>query len=272
MAFCKLRLACGSIFLPLIWSCANPGQVAEVSNTRGFEVVLVALQSSVIKDSTEQSMSLDSHRKCKIVVGESIQLKEEPKLVQTDNGPHYKITLLPEQQLSAPCRIESAYVFASHFRQELFQSGTRNPSSPAPDVPQQSPSPGSQNAEQRFAWPTQSGVVTSGFGQRFGVLHEGIDIALLTGSPILASAAGHIAFAGWSSAGFGNLIRLAHPDNFETRYAHNSDLLDMTVGKVILAGDQIAKSGNTGLSTGSHLHFEIRTRGKAVDPMYHLPR
>lgn len=273
MKFLRVEVFLCAFSAQLLYSCANRAQTSETLDTSSFEVLLVALNSSVIKESTEQSSNLPAHQKCPIDAGESIQLKEEPKLLQSENGPHFKITLLPEQQLRVPCRIESGYVFASHFRQELFQAGSRNTAKPATDStrqPQSSPSP--QNSEQRFIWPTQSGVVTSGYGPRFGVLHEGIDIALSTGSPVLAAAPGQVAFAGWSSAGFGNLIRLGHPEKFETRYAHNSDLLDMTVGKVVLAGDQIAKSGNTGKSTGPHLHFEIRVKGTAVDPIRHLPR
>jgi murein DD-endopeptidase MepM/ murein hydrolase activator NlpD len=260
---------------PLVMSCANRGQLSEATEAKSFEVLLVALDSTMFKESTEQSSRLSAHQKCRIENGESILLRDEAKLVQSENGPHYKITLLPEQQLKTPCRMESGYVFAAHFRQELFQSGTRNTANPPSEpttLPQTPPLPRPQGEEQRFLWPTHSGVVTSGYGQRFGVLHEGLDIALSTGSPILASASGQVAFAGWSSAGFGNLVRLGHAENFETRYAHNSDLLDMTVGKVVVAGDQIAKSGDTGRSTGPHLHFEIRTRGTAVDPMRYLPK
>lgn len=257
----------------MLTACANRRLDSGTSDTGQLEVLLVALNRTVFKESTEQSTQLTEHQKCNVESGEILKIKDESKLVQSPHGPHFKITLLPDQRLRSPCPLETGYVFASHFRQELYQAGLQKSATKLdPNASTRPPSNEPQQEPPRFAWPTSSGVVTSGFGPRYGVMHEGIDIALLTGTPVLASAQGQVLFAGWSSTGYGKLLRLGHAENFETRYAHNSDLLNMAVGKVVLAGDQIARSGDTGKSTGPHLHFEVRTKGVAVDPQRHLPQ
>lgn len=117
----------------------------------------------------------------------------------------------------------------------------------------------------QFAMPT-TGVWTSGFGYRWGVLHAGIDIANAIGTPILAAADGVVIAAG-PEGGYGNLVKLRHADGTVTLYGHNSSLL-VNVGERVMAGDQIAKMGNTGNSTGPHCHFEVHLNGTdRVDPV-----
>ena len=112
-----------------------------------------------------------------------------------------------------------------------------------------------------YAWPAQ-GVLTSGYGWRWGRLHRGIDIAAPIGTPIVAAAAGEVVGAGWHG-GYGNLIKLEHVDGSVTYYAHNNRIL-VTHGQKVRQGDQIAEMGTTGNSTGSHLHFEIHLRDQKV--------
>jgi len=116
----------------------------------------------------------------------------------------------------------------------------------------------------QFVMPT-TGVWTSGFGYRWGVLHAGIDIANAIGTPVLAAADG-IVIASGAEGGYGNAVKLRHADGTVTLYGHNSSLL-VSVGERVMAGDQIAKMGNTGNSTGPHLHFEVHLNGTdRVDP------
>lgn len=123
-----------------------------------------------------------------------------------------------------------------------------------------------------FIWPVSGGVVTSDFGPRFSAFHSGIDIATASGTDILASAAGHISFSGWSQIGYGQLVQVAHPEQFETLYGHNSSLRGFAQGKVVVQGDVIAKSGSSSLATGPHVHFEIRLKNTQQDPLRYLPR
>ena len=121
-----------------------------------------------------------------------------------------------------------------------------------------------------FIWPAK-GVLTSGYGPRWGRMHRGIDIAAPTGTPIHAAAAGVVKKAGWNRGGYGYLVDISHPDGTITRYAHNSRLL-VKKGQQVQQGQKISLMGSTGFSTGPHLHFEIRPNGRAANPMAFLPK
>ena len=118
-----------------------------------------------------------------------------------------------------------------------------------------------------LAWPV-SGPVTSGFGPRWGRMHEGIDIAVPTGTPVRAAGAGRVIYAGWLG-GYGNLVVVDHGGGLSTAYAHNSSFA-ASVGQSVATGTVIALSGNTGNSSGPHVHFEVRVGGNAVDPLGYL--
>ncbi len=115
----------------------------------------------------------------------------------------------------------------------------------------------------RFALPAQ-GTFTSGFGPRWGKHHDGVDIANAIGTPILAVADGVVVAAGPAS-GFGQWVKIRHADGTETIYGH-VDSYSVQPGQQVSAGQQIARMGNEGRSTGPHLHFEVRQNGSAVDP------
>ena len=116
-----------------------------------------------------------------------------------------------------------------------------------------------------YIWPAE-GVLTSGYGWRWGRIHRGIDIAAPIGTPILAAASGTVINVGYQS-GYGNLVKLEHLDGSVTVYAHNHRNL-VTHGQWIEQGEQIAEMGNTGHSTGPHVHFEIITKDRqAIDPL-----
>ncbi|MCM6772931.1 M23 family metallopeptidase [Nocardia sp. CDC159] len=108
------------------------------------------------------------------------------------------------------------------------------------------------------------GVFTSGYGQRWGTFHWGIDIAAPIGSPIYAVADGVVIDAG-PAQGFGLWVRVRHNDGSVTVYGHMYDF-SVSVGERVRAGQQIARVGNRGDSTGPHLHFEVLVGGRHVDP------
>jgi murein DD-endopeptidase MepM/ murein hydrolase activator NlpD len=121
-----------------------------------------------------------------------------------------------------------------------------------------------------FMWPAK-GVLTSGYGQRWGRMHRGIDIANGVGTPIYAAADGVVETSGWNRGGYGILVDIRHADGSMTRYAHNNRTL-VRVGQEVTQGQQIAEMGSTGFSTGPHTHFEIHASGKgAVNPIALLP-
>lgn len=108
------------------------------------------------------------------------------------------------------------------------------------------------------------GSISSSFGQRWGRMHEGIDIAADTGSPIYAAMDGKVVFSGWMN-GYGKMIKIKHSNNIETIYGHCSSLR-VTTGATIKKGQLIGNVGSTGNSTGPHLHFEVIVNGKPVNP------
>jgi len=117
-----------------------------------------------------------------------------------------------------------------------------------------------------FLWPAR-GVLTSRFGWRSRRHHNGIDIAAPYGTPILAAKAGRVIFSGWYY-GYGRTVIVDHGD-VTTLYGHASKLL-VSNGQTVEAGESIARVGSTGVSTGPHLHFEIRVNGRAVNPLKYL--
>ena len=106
---------------------------------------------------------------------------------------------------------------------------------------------------------------TSGYGRRWGRLHAGVDLAAGIGSPIRAVAAGVVKSAGQES-GYGNCVRVVHADGTETVYAHMSRIVARG-GDRVSAGELLGKEGNTGRSTGPHLHFEVRINGTPINPL-----
>lgn len=120
-----------------------------------------------------------------------------------------------------------------------------------------------------FAMPVKSSFrFTSGFGTRWGRLHAGTDFAAPVGTPIYATADGVITHAGWSS-GYGRLIKIQHEFGIETRYGH-LNAIRVNKGQRVSRGDRIGDMGNSGRSTGPHLHYEVRVGGKAVNPMIYI--
>ena len=109
---------------------------------------------------------------------------------------------------------------------------------------------------------------TSGFGMRWGRMHSGTDFAGDHGAPIYATADGVVTHAKWLS-GYGRLVKIQHDFGFETRYAHMSRIR-VQEGQRVSRGDRIGDMGNTGRSTGTHLHYEVRVDGKAVNPMTYI--
>ena len=122
--------------------------------------------------------------------------------------------------------------------------------------------------------PISGGRLSSGFGRRnaptkgASTYHKGIDWATPTGTAVMASSAGTVTRAGWGS-GYGYVVYIRHADGRETRYGHLSKIL-VSTGQTVSQGQKIALSGNTGVSTGPHVHFEILINGSQVNPLNYL--
>lgn len=127
------------------------------------------------------------------------------------------------------------------------------------------------NASSELYWPTDGTTITSEFGLRTSPTagassnHKGIDIGVPTGTNIYAAESGSVTMAGWSDSG-GYMVTIDHGNGYVTKYMHNSELL-VSAGDTVEKGQVIAKAGSTGISTGSHLHFQIEYNGQPVDPL-----
>ena len=123
-----------------------------------------------------------------------------------------------------------------------------------------------------FQWPI-TGRITSYFGGRyiFGSYsyHSGLDISCSYGAAVCAADGGTVTYAGYKGS-YGNLVIITHDNGTQTYYAHNSSIV-VSTGQKVAKGQQIAKAGSTGRSTGVHCHFEVRVNGTAVNPLSYLP-
>ena len=150
----------------------------------------------------------------------------------------------------------------------------RPPSSPPPSTPgtaapaREADAPAPEPRTPVLAWPLR-GVLYGRFGIRGGTRHDGIDIAAPEGSPVLAADDGVVAYVGEQS-GYGTVLILRHDRGLVTVYAHNSAVL-VREGERVARGQPVARVGQTGRTTGPHLHFEVREGTRPRNPLLYLP-
>ncbi|OEG61836.1 MAG: peptidase M23 [Halanaerobium sp. MDAL1] len=121
--------------------------------------------------------------------------------------------------------------------------------------------------DQKFMYPINTRI-TSYYGPRWGRVHEGLDFAAPMGSPIRAVSSGRVVYSGWAT-GYGYVVIIEHQKGLRTLYAHNSKLL-VSVGESVGRGEVISRSGNTGNSTGPHLHLEVQVNGRPENPLNYI--
>lgn len=147
---------------------------------------------------------------------------------------------------------------------------------PVPETPLQADRPETAQDSRQAFQPPAKGMITSPFGMRLHPLlkverqHDGIDIGLPTGTPVRPIAPGVVTFAG-PNGGYGQMVEIDHGNGLTSRYGHLSKLL-VKEGDEIGADQILGHSGDTGLSTGPHLHLEIRRQGQPIDPLTLLSR
>lgn len=130
-------------------------------------------------------------------------------------------------------------------------------------------SQGPPRVTKKFLWPVASGTVTSGFGQRGHSFHDGIDISAPAGANVLAAEEGEVVYSDFLR-GYGNCIIVRHTEGLATVYAHNQSNR-VHEGQRVRRGEVIGKVGDSGRTTGTNLHFEVREDNVAHDPLYFLP-
>jgi murein DD-endopeptidase MepM/ murein hydrolase activator NlpD len=152
----------------------------------------------------------------------------------------------------------------------VSSTSTSTPTSTSSSIPSTPPeSRGAiARAETALAWPLK-GVLYGRYGVRDGRRHDGIDIAAPEGTPVLAAAAGTVLYAG-EQAGYGSIVILRHDGGLVTLYAHNSRIL-VREGDRVKRGEAVARVGQSGKTTGPHLHFEVREGTRPKNPLLFLP-
>ncbi|MGH3030210.1 MAG: murein hydrolase activator EnvC family protein [Gaiellaceae bacterium] len=213
----------------------------------------VADATAVIADKTAEQIAAREALVAEQQALDAARASKQSLLASTRENRHEaEEDLEAMQAASAPlaARIRAAQAAAAAAAQSAPSSG----------------SSGSGVSASGFIWPV-SGVVTSGFGWRWGRMHEGIDISASGGTQIRAAAGGTIIFSGWMG-GYGQLTVIDHGNGLATAYAHQSAVY--VGGGSVSQGTVIGAVGCTGSCTGNHLHFEVRVNGSAVDPMGYL--
>jgi murein DD-endopeptidase MepM/ murein hydrolase activator NlpD len=180
-------------------------------------------------------------------------------LVAAEQAKSATLASIEDGQADVHAEIEALEDRSAELAAQIRQSQQESSSSTAPIPP--------PSGNGILGWPV-SGTVVSGFGMRWGRMHEGIDITASMNTPVHASAAGRVINAGWLG-GYGNLVVVDHGGGLSTAYAHNTSFA-VSVGDTVSAGQVIAYSGSTGDSSGPHVHFEVRVNGSAVDPLGYL--
>jgi len=168
---------------------------------------------------------------------------------------------LSKTVLKAP--VEEVVVVGT--KKAVYYSSKNSSSSSSSSVKKMADS--TQKPSGKFSWPAAAGYVSDTWGSGRG--HSGIDIAAPKGTPIYASDAGTVSFAGFKSDSYGIRVDLGHSNGYSTRYAHMSKL-NVNSGQKVSKGQVIGYIGSTGRSTGNHLHFEIRINGVAINPAKEL--
>lgn len=224
----------------------------------------VAREASVIKARAQQEAYLRS----RLVAGRSQLAGSKAEKAQA---------LVATQKQIADARRESEALAAAsaqiearireaeaRAKAEAGRTATTPGDSSSPAAPPAAPS-----GNGGFIWPVTGATMTSPFGPRWGSTHAGIDLAMPTGTPIRAAAGGLVIWCGWMS-GYGYLVMIDHRNGLVTLYAHQSRV-GVGCNQEVSQGQTIGYVGSTGISTGPHVHFEVRLRGTAVDPLGYLP-
>jgi murein DD-endopeptidase MepM/ murein hydrolase activator NlpD len=201
------------------------------------------------------------HQEVVEIKDQLVDRRDEFQSVRSDKRQALVSTRVDRRELES-------HLVALEKEQAKIQARLASAASGSPSAGSGSPSAGPvRQGSGSFIWPV-NGAFTSPFGQRWGRLHAGIDIAAPDGTPIRAADSGTVVLAAWTG-GYGNYTCVSHGGALSTCYAHQSRL-GTSAGASVSKGQVIGYVGNTGNSFGAHLHFEVRINGSPVDPMGYL--
>jgi murein DD-endopeptidase MepM/ murein hydrolase activator NlpD len=237
---------------------------ASLQTEQNSNAIQIARPTPTEQNSNAPQNRISSLNNTQTISSNATQLRNEPVSSQEDNNFSSRLLNINAREIVFKAdKFEFDQPTNNMPSTNLNQSSSSQTNSFSPaSFSQQSPSGGTSGNE-RLIRPT-GGVVTSGFGQRAMGYHEGIDFGVPVGSPIVSSQSGTVVDVR-SSSSYGNLVRVRGADGLETLYAHLSSV-GVQPGQQVQQGQQIALSGNTGRSTGPHLHYEVIRDGRRVDP------
>ncbi len=227
----------------------NPGLTRDATLHLGDEIVISVPEPELSVLTTEQSTyEEDYDAETQYIENDSWYTTQQVVRQEAVPG-HHEVTVLTTSKNGTETSREmvSENVITEPVP-EIIEKGTQTPPT--------------------YMKPVTGGTLTSTFKWRWGRMHKGIDWAVPTGTAVRASCGGTVVSAGWSG-GYGNCITIRHPDGKQTRYGHLSKIL-VSAGQKVDQGQKIALSGNTGRSTGPHVHFEILVNGTQVNPLKYL--
>ena len=186
-------------------------------------------------------------------IAEQYGVSVETIIAYESNNLEFPYRLFPETQIMVPGAVRDVFVWTPPSLESVRSS--REGSGVTPVIV----------GTGTYIYP----VGSRNFSQYFWYGHPGVDIALPEGTTVVASDTGTVTFAGWNIYGFGNLIVVNHGNGYETFYAHLSGI-SVVPGQIVYQGNVIGSTGNTGNSSGPHIHFEIRANGVQDNPCFYV--
>lgn len=225
----------------------NPG-LGQESSLLQTGVDLVVLPIDGVLHDVEPGDTLES-------IAEQYDVPIEDIIAFEDNNLEFPYRLYPQTQIMVPGAVREVFVWTPPDLSSVSRSGSFEGSGVAPVIV----------GTGTFIYPVGSRYFT----QYYWYGHQAIDIALSEGQAVYASDTGTVTFAGWNTYGYGNLIVVNHGNGYETFYAHLSGI-NVVPGQIVYQGNVIGTSGNTGRSSGPHIHFEIRINNSRDDPCWYI--
>lgn len=230
----------------------NPDKNTEVENLKAGDEVVVSAKKPVLTVETLEKETTERETDFEIVYqpDDSLFQNEERVIVKGEKGlieEQAEVKKVNGEQIDRKVLVETV---KKQPVMQIVSKGTK-------EVPTTKPTG-------QFMVPV-AGHLTSSFGARWGRAHAGIDIGAGIGETIMASDGGTVTYAQFNNGGYGNMVQIDHGNGFVTRYAHASQLF-VSNGQKVAKGEKIAAVGNTGRSTGPHLHFEIRKNDVPQNP------
>ena len=227
----------------------NPGLTRDATLHLGDEIVISVPEPELSVLTTEQSTyEEDYDAETQYIENDSWYTTQQVVRQEAIPGHHEVTVLTTSRNATETSREMVSENVITEPVPEIIEKGTQTPPT--------------------YIKPITGGTLTSTFKWRWGRMHKGIDWAVPKGTAVRASCGGTVVSAGWSG-GYGNCITIRHPDGKQTRYGHLSKIL-VSAGQKVDQGQKIALSGNTGRSTGPHVHFEIIVNGSQVNPLKYL--